>query len=347
MTPQAVLSVIRCASIAAAVMLMQACEVEAYTASCSRDDQIPPETREDIESAAIRIIGTLDQSPEQFAGILSSRGKIDAKPEAISTVIATYKSMSPVSEPTIAQTFFVTSSASTDFSAGIPCGTDDDGRMTFAPRGGTITNAVVLADQNIRGNSKVTHTLWLENEDSNWLIRGFHTGVSAIAGLDGEQLWILAKQQREKGNAINASLLYTAASNAFDRGPFFQPSIMLDFIADKQTFEQPRSVEFVYGQETFAVTDVLYIGLSNYSFAIGLSHTPTGLSEECRGHKQMADCRIRQGSPEWAGGSRSCRRTRHRPLARSNKGALNCIFAESGHSTYPCRSLNLASITSR
>lgn len=301
MAPQAVLFGLRGISMAAALLLSQACEAQVYTASCSRDDQIAQETRDGIEAAAIQIIGTLDQSPDHFARTLSSRGKIDGKPEAIGAVIAMYESMDPISDPIIAQTFFVTSSASTNVSTGIPCGSDDQGRMTFAPRGGTTTNALVLAEQNLRGNSKITHTLWLENEESKWLVRGFHTGVSAISGLDSEQLWNLAKQQREKGNLINASLLYAAATNSLDRGPFFQPSLLLDFVADKQTFEQPKSVEFTFEQEVFAVTDVLYIGLNNGLFAIGINHTPAaGASVE---EVEAVNRRLIEGFdkayPEW------------------------------------------------
>jgi hypothetical protein len=321
----------------AAAAALQACSVEAYTSGCSTNDQIPQQTRDEIEEAAVKYVELLKEGPAPVTNALSSRGKAHAKPGAIEAVIARYKTLKILSDPAIAETYFVTSSSSTNLSNGIPCGVDD-GRMAIVPRGGTATNALVLLTQDVPGKSRITHTLWMEHEDSKWLVRGAHFAPSAIAGLDSRQLWDLAKAQRSAGHFFNAHLLYVAARNLLDRGPFFQSSMTQDFNADFESFKPlpilQGSPPFVwtFEGETFEVSQVRYIGYETGQLALGIDRAPDAWTTD--EDAEAANRRLIDGFdaayPEWREVFDPIVATAIHP--DSNKGWATVFSKETGYS---------------
>ena len=233
---------------------------------CRANGQIASQTRDEIGASALSFVELFARSPMEARQQMSRRGRAATADRApLENVQAALRSLKTVGAPAVTETYLLRFLSGSEHGLQVPCDLRDGGAV-FVSRGGTPTSAVALISEEMAGSSRRTISVWLEHEDGDWRVRALHVGISRIAGMDSEQLWQAARQQRAGGNGLNAAMLYGAARSALHRGSFYQAHAAPDFNADMQTFVAPEIVRgpaphtWRFGEEAFHVTQVQYVG---------------------------------------------------------------------------------------
>lgn len=237
------------------------------TGSCAANDQIAAATRDAIARAAKTFVETFTSDPANVRKLMSRRGRAEASDEeALKASSAQYQSVPAASDPAVADMFLQQHSADTAFLSHAPCNAGDAG-MAMVARGGTPQSAVVLVHQDIKGGSRLTSQVLLEKERDVWRTRGLQFSFSRINDLDSAQLWARAREQRAKGNTLNAHMLYGAAAGTLLQGPFYVDPAAKAFHEDAATFEPPAILQgsppykLMLDGEYFALKLLKYQGL--------------------------------------------------------------------------------------
>lgn len=188
---------------------------------------------------------------------MSSRGRQATQPQDFTAIVNFLRQFAAVAEPTVVRTFFVSGVGWPRDGTKAPCPT------AFVAISETNATAhVIITEQTSIGER--TSTIWLERESGGWRPRQIWLNITSAGGYDGDRLWLMAKEQRSRGNELNTALLYAAAEALMFRGPFIEPNTLIEFRRDQSTFERPPEIAGepphrwnLAGQE-FAVTLLKY-----------------------------------------------------------------------------------------
>lgn len=225
---------------------------------CSEQQHIAADARREIERAALAYIAALETGDEAGAmRSMSRRGRAASEREPLAPVIAFMRQLPPRSTPRVEHTFRVTSMGWPREGATSPC------RTAAVALGGTGATAHVIVSEDI-GFGERTSAVWLEREGGAWRPRGLWTNITSAGGYDGGRFWRMAREQRAKGNAVNAALLYASAEQMLFRGPRITPYDLNAFRSDRSRFEAPAEVSgspphiWRLGGEEFTVTMIRF-----------------------------------------------------------------------------------------
>ncbi|UPT63848.1 MAG: hypothetical protein M0D54_04690 [Hyphomonadaceae bacterium JAD_PAG50586_4] len=274
---------------------------------CQTDGQINAHTREQLSSTTLAFLETFSRSPVEARQEMSRRGRaatVERGP--METAHASYRSLQTVGSPSISETYLLRFLNGDEYASRVPCNVLADG-PTFVSRGGTSTSAVAVVTEEIVGNSERSTTVWLEREDGSWRVRAISWGLSRIAGRDGSELWVEAKQQRARHHELNAAVLYAAARDALPRNAFYQHRLVQHFERDFSGFEALALVRgeppfaWTFSGENFQVRQVQYMGLDTGEATLMVEHAPSQWVDHVSA--EAANRRIVEGLnaqyPEW------------------------------------------------
>lgn len=97
-------------------------------------------------------------------------------------------------------------------------------------------------------NNKLAVEVWLVREQGVWKVQGIWAGASSLGSKDAQALRALAQAQGKQGHSLNAALLYTAAAQVADRGPYFQNGIVRSISEEMSRLSFPVEIK---GQAPF------------------------------------------------------------------------------------------------
>lgn len=252
---------------------------------CQSNDAIAEDAGTEIGSTALEFMELFARAPMEARRRMSRRGRsATIEREPIERAHASYTSTETVGPPEVTDIHLLRFASGSETGQMTPCDLSG-GRAVFVARGGTMASAVALITEELPGSSQRTTSVWLERESDGWRVRAFSFGLSRINGKSSEQLWEEAQHQRQLGHEFNAAMLYVAARGSADRGMFYQPRMMQDFNADYGTFETPELIRgtppftWRFGDETYQVTRVEYMGFSSGDVGLIINHAPDAWTE--------------------------------------------------------------------
>lgn len=252
---------------------------------CQANAEISPTTRAEIDATALTFMDVFSRDPMEARGLMSRRGQAATRERAAMTgAHGLYHATEVTGDREVTETYLLRFVSGSQTGERTPCGFQE-GRPVFVARGGTAMSAIVLMTEEMDGGSQRTTSLWLEHENGAWRVLGMNFGLSRVAGLDSEQLWQAAKQQRANGRDFNAAMLYVAAQATLQRGSFYQARVTQAFNADYNTFEAPALMRgtppfaWTFDGDSFSVNEVQYMGLGSGEVALIIDHASDAWTE--------------------------------------------------------------------
>ena len=123
-------------------------------------------------------------------------------------------------------------------------------------------------------NNTMVFVVWLIPEQGNWHVQYVHFATAKMVGKSADDLRRTAEVEQQKQHIFNAFILYAAALQLADRGPFFQLRIRPDIEKEIGAIKRPGNLEgqapFVwnFGKSTFKVLNVGPIGISGKMYLL-------------------------------------------------------------------------------
>ena len=236
--------------------------------TCLQDDEIAVETRDVVDASAKTFVNAiLDMKPHIASQIMVQ----DARNQAVATEgmrsLANYLHQTgPYNDLTLRHTYLPQTR-----------GNGPDTMTRCGARAGTDWVAVKITPCKAQAyvllsaktvNNDWAFVLWLEREGDLWHVRNMDVTPSSIVGHTPDDLLKLAREQRDRGNTLNAQMLYTGALFTSNRGKVYQLSVAEELEADLTKFggvpelkEKPPFAWKLNGN-TFTVSSVNVLGIS-------------------------------------------------------------------------------------
>lgn len=208
--------------------------------SCARDDQIATNERRAIEAEAIRFVSLLQKGDGAGAyEQLSAGARKSGSRDQILTAIAEARPAGPAGKPVIKATWRIKGVTSSD--SDVIC-VDANGEVVSARFSSSGREAHVLATER-SGDVEWTYALYLRFERGAWKVHGFTVPPTGFGSHTGLSLWASAKEQRARGNDLNAYFLYRAVGEMLDLGGNIRSAESTAFEKDRDSFQPPPEVQ--------------------------------------------------------------------------------------------------------
>jgi len=129
------------------------------------------------------------------------------------------------------------------------------------------TQAYTIVEASTRNNTYV-FVLWLIQEGQTWQIQSFQFVPASMVGKYAEDLRALAEEQKRALHNFNAYILYRAALQLTNRGPYFQLGIQQEVQNSMKALQVPQELQaqapfsWTYGKSVFKVLDVGPLGIA-------------------------------------------------------------------------------------
>jgi hypothetical protein len=126
-------------------------------------------------------------------------------------------------------------------------------------------------------NNRWGFVLWLVSAEPEWRIAGFEIRPITILDRTAADLWTLARQEKERGDAFNAYILYVSAAQMADRGPDLQLGIQPEIVKEISALKAPADLsgkppfEWKFPDATYRVVTIGPIGVGS-TFDLRIVH---------------------------------------------------------------------------
>ena len=239
--------------------------------SCLTDDEISAAERAPYEQTAQRfarhvVTGDIDGAYAEFTDELKrvlARDRLDAMMRPMAPALRTLTALRVTHSYTL---------------KGFGAGADQLLMCTAVARGSTATpegkvlvaatpaalQAHVIVEGDIAGGAW-TMVLWVLPEHDAWRVRSFYIVPISAGGRSASDLWTQAREERSRGHAFNAAILFAAASELAFRGPNFQLGIWQEMQNEAKTLQLPAELQgqppftWRFGGDTFRVDAIGHV----------------------------------------------------------------------------------------
>jgi hypothetical protein len=157
------------------------------------------------------------------------------------------------------------------------------GGNTSTPEGRVSLNvspiplqAHVIIEASAR-NNRLGFILWLYSGEPNWRVAGVHILPVTVLNRSATDIWKLARQENQRGHALNAYVLYATATQLAFRGPNLQLGILEEIDSEMKRMAKPAEFdgnppfEWKFGKDTYKVMTVGPIGVGGV-FDLNIVH---------------------------------------------------------------------------
>lgn len=238
----------------------------AHAGVCQRDDEIAPQTRTAVETAAMTYVRVILSGDSTSAFAMMTKEAQAAIPlDKFPALIAGVRTMAPSDKLRVGHSYFV-QSAGSGSQARTVCGPLSDYRWIALEIKPDLEQAHVEIE-GVARNNDLAFSLWLLPEAGAWRVQYFHLGDSTIVGLTPEMLLKRARDERDLGHPLNAAMLYAGVQATIDRGPAFQLGLQQALQEDLQNFELPSELRgkppfsWRMNREAYSVDQVSIVGI--------------------------------------------------------------------------------------
>jgi hypothetical protein len=236
---------------------------------CVHDGEIADDERVAIQRAGLDFaVKSLGDAPEDAYGMLAADArKALSRDDFLALARRTRSFSGPLRNTRVQRTLLLTGSGQ-KINMWFPCGTYDpaEGKVSAAAKPlPKQAYAIVEGDAGPMGMSVV---VWLVPEPQ-WHVLHFQYGLTGIAGRSAADLRRAAEEERDKGHAFNASILYDWAALLADRGPNLRLGLKSDIQAEAAAMTLPRPEElkghvpfaWSLGGQAFTISEIGFYDL--------------------------------------------------------------------------------------
>jgi hypothetical protein len=91
-------------------------------------------------------------------------------------------------------------------------------------------------------NHKLALTIWLARQQNKWKVHGFSFSIATLGDKGPVDLWDLARAEKFRGHQLNSALLFAAAEDLVDRGPYLRLGIQSKILQEAASFVKPDAI---------------------------------------------------------------------------------------------------------
>jgi len=250
--------------------LVAACKspLQLFGASCKADDEVSTKDRETIGQVALKFVqDALGGDPSAAYAIFTTDAKENVPLERfVSSFQNGIKPMGPFKDLKVAHTYLAKVTGGSQEQR-VVCGNVSSPQTWVAVnvRPGPWEAHVILEAQT--QNNTVDFVIWLIPEEGNWRVQYVHYATVGMVGKTAVDLQKTAAEENAKQHGFNAFILYAAALQLADRGPFFQLGIRPEMEKKIGEIPRPRILEgqapfiWSFDKSTFKVLNVGPVGI--------------------------------------------------------------------------------------
>ncbi len=220
-----------------------------FVSSCLENEKIDPRKRSAVEDAALRftrasLSNDANSAYDQFTTEVKQNLTREQFEASLRQILLPLGSLKDVK----AQHTYLLDLIGTSPQR-IVCGNDisrPQGWVAVAAKDVPEQAHVLVGAQAL--NNAWVFALWLIPEHGQWRVQSFYANAATLADKSGEDVWLLARAEKDKGHFLNAAILYTAAASLAFRGPNFQLGILPTI---QEEMQQLSVAEDLKGQPPF------------------------------------------------------------------------------------------------
>jgi hypothetical protein len=251
-------------------LLVVACNASSqlFTASCKADDEISAKDRESVGQVALKFVQDAlgPNSSNAFAAFTADAKETVPLEQFVSGFQNSIKPRGPFKDLRVAHTYVPRVMGGTQEQR-VVCGTLSSPETWVAvnARPGPAEAYVIVEGDTV--NNTNAFVIWLIPEQGNWRVQYVQFATITMVGKSADDLRKMAAMENEKQHNFNAFILYAAALQLADRGPFFQLGIKPEIEKAIGNVQRPPVLQgkapFVwdFDKPTFRVLNVGAIGI--------------------------------------------------------------------------------------
>jgi hypothetical protein len=295
----------------AAMSLCWAAEVPSntYLGSCGAVEGSADADGVASEAAALKFILSLAAGDTSSArSMMTAAARKNTTAVQLAAVADAIKAMRPAGEPAVSTAYVLKLSRAPIDIAHVPCLAPGPNRgADFVAAGPAAKQAHVLFTTATIGDGVSVYAVWLQVEDGDWNVAGFHIDPSLMGGRDAFAWWEAAKKQKQENHDFNAALLYGTARSLLSRGPYYQPAGLADLLQEIETLRVPDELKgqpplsWTLDDQRFAVVSVAPTGVPGGKVVLALVQQSSGWASDQEADQQnhrLIDAFMKV-HPEW------------------------------------------------
>ena len=250
--------------------LVVACKASSqlFTTSCKADDEVSAKDRESIGQVALTFVQDAlgPNTANAYAAFTANAKESVPLEQFVSGFQNAIKPMGPFKNLRVAHTYVPKVTGGTQEQR-VVCGnlSSPEGWVAVNAKPGPAEAYAIVEGDII--NNKNAFVIWLLPEQSNWRVQYVHFATTTMVGKSADDLQKIAATENAKQHTFNAFILYAAAFQLADRGPFFQLGIRPEIEKAIGNVQRPPILQgqapFVWNfdKSTFKVLNVGPIGI--------------------------------------------------------------------------------------
>jgi hypothetical protein len=242
--------------------------IQPYVSSCATDGEIPAKARDAVNQVAIQFVqNAVGPVPSVAYTAFSDEAKeITPSEQFVAGFQNQIKPMGPFKNLRVAHSYIAKLTGGTHEQR-VVCGniSSPEGWVAVNAKPGPAEAHIIAEAQTV--NNTVVFALYLVVEQSSWRVQSVHFATAEMVGRSAGDLQKMAEAENRMGHDFNAFILYAAALQLTDRGPFFQLGIRPEIESALGALKRPGLLDgqppfsWNFGTSTFRVLNVGPIGV--------------------------------------------------------------------------------------
>jgi hypothetical protein len=252
------------------VPLFVACKASSqlFTTSCAADDEVSAKDREAVAQVALKFVQDAlgpDTASAYTAFTADAKESVPLE-QFVSGFQNTIKPMGPFKNLRVAHTYVPQVTGGTQEQR-VVCGnlSSPEGWVAVNAKPGPAEAYAIVEGDTV--NNTHAFVIWLLPEQSGWRVQYVHFATTTMVGKSAVDLQKIAATENAKQHTLNALILYVAALQLADRGPFFQLGIRPEIEKAIGNVPRPSILQgqapfvWTFDKSTFKVLNVGPIGI--------------------------------------------------------------------------------------
>jgi hypothetical protein len=242
--------------------------LQPFAGSCKADNEISAKDRETIGQVALKFVQDAlgpDPSAAYATFTADAKGNVPLE-QFVSGFQNGIKPMGPYKDLRVTHAYLGKVTGGTQEQR-VVCGnlSNPEGWVAVNVKTGPAEAHAIVEGQTI--NNTIDFVIWLIPEQGTWRVQYIHYANARMVGKSAEDLRKMAMAESAKQHGFNAFILYAAALQLTDRGPFFQLGIRPDIEKEMGEIPRPRNLQeqapfiWTFDGSAFKVLNVGPIGV--------------------------------------------------------------------------------------
>jgi hypothetical protein len=257
--------------------LVAACQLpfQPFTSSCKANEEISTNDRETVNQVALKFVqDALGPDPSAAYAKFTADAKASVPREQfVSSFQNGIRPMGPFKGMHVAESY-VAKVTGGSHEQRVVCGNLSSPQTWVAVNAKPGPGEAHVTVEGDTVNNTMVFVVWLIPEQGNWHVQYVHFATAKMVGKSADDLRRAAEAEQQKQHIFNAFILYAAALQLADRGPFFQLGIRPEIEKEIGAIKRPGNLEgqapFVwnFGKSTFKVLNVGPMGISGKMYLL-------------------------------------------------------------------------------